>query len=264
MMVSRRARAALIALACILLAGCTQTATTGGTAVSTYSGNLGAASVSEADREARKAKREAARARALQAKEERRAAFEKAREDRRAERVAKRGDGTGKTVARSKSKRTAKAEKKAPEIVAKARKSASVKPPAKKAESKAVKKSVKTSAVQKVAPVKASYAAAAGARVATAGKPWDCVPGRLKAVLGQVARKYGRVTINSTNRSRVLNRKVGGKRGSYHLKCAAVDFRVNGSTKGLIRFLANHDLVGGYKRYASGYYHIDTGPKRTW
>ncbi len=256
MMVSKRAHAASIALACIWLAGCTQTATTGSTAVSTYSGNLGAASVSEADREARKAKREAARARAAKAKEERRAAFDKAREERRAERAAKREDATGKpasnTAEKAETKKKAKAEKKAPRIVASARKKTTI------------KKSVKKSNVQKIAPVKASYAAAAGARVATAGKPWDCVPGRLKAVLGQVARKYGRVTINSTNRSKVLNRKVGGKRGSYHLKCAAVDFRVNGSTKGLIRFLANHDLVGGYKRYGSGFYHIDTGPKRTW
>ena len=248
MMVFQRARTAAIAFACIWLAGCTQTATSGGSAVSTYSGNLGAASVSEADRDARQAKREAARERAAEAREERRAAFLEKREERRAERVAQRKDA-GKGDSAAKPRKTAKAatQKKAPKVVATARKKITTK-----------------GAVETIAPVKASYAAAAGARVATAGKPWDCVPGRLKAVLGQVARKYGRVIVNSTHRSRVYNRKIGGKRSSYHLRCQAVDFRVTGSTKGLTRFLAGHKLVGGYKRYSSGFYHIDTGPKRTW
>ncbi len=262
MMVSKLGRTAVAALACIWLAGCTQTATSGGSAVSTYSGNLGTASVTDEDRAARNAKRQAARERAAKAKEERRAAFEQAREERQAERAAKRKDATAPA-----SKKTAKAkpQKKAPKVVAKTRKKEPRKKQARKTASKTSKKTAsKKSAVKKIAPVKASYAAAAGARVATAGKPWDCVPGRLKAVLGQVARKYGRVTINSTHRSRVYNRKIGGKRGSYHLKCQAVDFRVHGSTKGLTGFLARHDLVGGYKRYSSGFYHIDTGPKRTW
>lgn len=94
--------------------------------------------------------------------------------------------------------------------------------------------------------------------------PSKCVPSRLKTVLRSVAANYGPVTVNSTVRSQARNRKIGGSRRSFHLKCAAVDFRVHGRTKGLLSYLRRHPNVGGYKRYRSGFYHIDTGPKRTW
>lgn len=94
--------------------------------------------------------------------------------------------------------------------------------------------------------------------------PSKCVPARLKRVLKSVAAKYGPITVNSTYRSSKKNRKIGGKKRSYHLRCAAVDFRVHARTKGLLSYLKRHKSVGGYKRYRSGFYHIDTGPKRTW
>lgn len=94
--------------------------------------------------------------------------------------------------------------------------------------------------------------------------PSKCVPSRLKAVLNDVSRKYGPITVNSTYRSPSKNRQIGGKKSSWHLKCAAVDFRVHAKTSGLLSYLRSHKSVGGYKRYRSGFYHIDTGPKRTW
>jgi uncharacterized protein YcbK (DUF882 family) len=94
--------------------------------------------------------------------------------------------------------------------------------------------------------------------------PSKCVPSRLKSVLQRVAAKYGPITVNSTYRSSGKNRKVGGKKRSYHLKCAAIDFRVHGRTKGLLSYLSKQGEVGGYKRYKSGFYHIDAGPRRTW
>ncbi|MEM9999645.1 MAG: D-Ala-D-Ala carboxypeptidase family metallohydrolase [Pseudomonadota bacterium] len=94
--------------------------------------------------------------------------------------------------------------------------------------------------------------------------PSKCLPAKLKRVLVSVAKKFGPVTVNSTYRSPAQNRKVGGRKSSWHLKCAAVDFRVHGSTRGLLAFLRDHRDVGGYKRYRSGFFHIDTGPKRTW
>lgn len=94
--------------------------------------------------------------------------------------------------------------------------------------------------------------------------PWRCVPPRLKNVIYAVSRKFGSVRINSTIRSRGKNRRIGGARHSYHLHCNAVDFRVLRGSRGVYSFLARQKAVGGLKRYKSGYFHIDTGPRRTW
>ncbi len=98
----------------------------------------------------------------------------------------------------------------------------------------------------------------------TFNAPWDCVPSKLKAVIHEVSRRYGPVTINSTHRSHTKNRRIGGARNSYHLRCQAVDFRVRGDGSKVLRFLRSHPHVGGLKRYRSGYFHIDSGPRRTW
>lgn len=94
--------------------------------------------------------------------------------------------------------------------------------------------------------------------------PSGCVPGALKSVLYQVSQKFGPVVVSSTARGHKHNRRVGGARKSWHLKCMATDFRVRGNTKGLYAFLRRHPSVGGLHRYPSGFYHIDLGPKRTW
>lgn len=94
--------------------------------------------------------------------------------------------------------------------------------------------------------------------------PSKCVPGQLKSALSSVAAKYGPITVSSTFRSPAKNRKIGGKSKSWHLKCGAVDFRVHAKTNGLLTYLRANKNVGGYKRYKSGFYHIDAGPKRTW
>lgn len=94
--------------------------------------------------------------------------------------------------------------------------------------------------------------------------PAKCIPGSLRAVLAKVSARYGPITVNSTYRAPSKNRKVGGRGKSMHLSCRAVDFRVHGSTRGLMQFLTSQKGVGGYNRYPSGFYHIDNGPRRTW
>lgn len=94
--------------------------------------------------------------------------------------------------------------------------------------------------------------------------PAKCIPSSLRAILAKVSAKYGPITVNSTYRAPSKNRKVGGRGKSMHLSCRAVDFRVHGSTRGLMQFLVSQGGVGGYNRYPSGFYHIDNGPRRTW
>ncbi len=91
-----------------------------------------------------------------------------------------------------------------------------------------------------------------------------CLPPKLRRVLKRVARRYGPVTVHSTHRWWLENRRKGGARSSMHLKCKAADFSVRADPKSVIAFLKSQRAVGGYKYYPSGFYHIDTGPRRTW
>jgi hypothetical protein len=89
-----------------------------------------------------------------------------------------------------------------------------------------------------------------------------CIPARLAGVIGDVRAAFGPVRITSTCRSASANRAAGGAPRSLHLSGHAVDFRVGGSSRTVLAFLASHSAVGGYKAYRSGLYHIDTGPRR--
>jgi uncharacterized protein YcbK (DUF882 family) len=89
-----------------------------------------------------------------------------------------------------------------------------------------------------------------------------CLTARLKAAINYVARNYGHVRVNSTCRSRRHNRRVGGARRSYHIGGRAADIRVVGNVRAAARYLRR--VVGGYKHYGGGLFHIDTGPKRSW
>ena len=252
------ARVAAMALLCLMVAACTQTAT------STHSGAVGGGKLTSSEAQKKKilAARERARA-AKKARQEARAAkLSEARAKRtKAAKANKRQ--TSKKVARTAKKKTAK------KVAKKTRSKKTTKKVAKRKTAKSnVKKRVAKITRSKKKSKGKTYALAAsvGGR---AGKlnvrsPWKCVPKRLKNVIAQIRKRYGSVTINSTHRSSSRNRLVGGKKRSYHLRCQAVDFRVHGKTKGLLRWLARHPQVGGYKRYRSGFYHIDTGPKRTW
>jgi len=89
-----------------------------------------------------------------------------------------------------------------------------------------------------------------------------CLNSHLRGVLAQVAARFGSVTVNSTCRSRSRNARVGGARRSMHLTGNAADFRVAGNRGAASSFIRS--LVGGFKHYGGGLFHIDTGPRRTW
>jgi hypothetical protein len=91
-----------------------------------------------------------------------------------------------------------------------------------------------------------------------------CVPLALRATLARVSQRFGTVTVYSTHRWPLENRKKGGKKKSYHLRCRAVDFAVAGDPASVVEYLTRQKEVGGYRHYRQGFFHIDNGPRRTW
>lgn len=275
-------KAAMIAAVCFLVAACSQTS------ISTYSGKIGGTKLTTA--QIQKKKIAASRLRAKRARIARREAFIAKRDAaRKARKSARKSSKKSiwkkkkrKTVKRSRVKRKVAKRSRLKRKVAKRarykkkskyalkRKNKKKLRKRKVASRKALKRSRKVAkSIGKKRRLKrtSAYVGSVSRKAAGLnrnGKRWNCVPKSLKKVINQIRRKYGRVTINSTWRSKRHNRRVGGKRRSMHLHCRAIDFRVHGRTRGLTRWLSRHPLVGGYKRYPSGYYHIDNGPRRTW
>lgn len=92
------------------------------------------------------------------------------------------------------------------------------------------------------------------------GTSIDCLPARLKSVLSKVAAKYGSVRVTSTYRP-----GWRARRGSYHRRCEAVDFRVPGHRPGAVMaHIRDWEEVGGRKVYWNGLLHVDIGPVRSW
>jgi len=246
-----RARLALLGFSALIMTACTQSTTT------THNGLKPTVELSQ---EQRKVKILAARKRAAKIKAQKAAEFREARLQNRKLRRLARKRVAGKPKRRLTRTRSAYVKRN----LRKKKKPRRAKISRSQAKAKA-RKTRRTSRGKRIR-VKSRRSAFVGGRSRRIrlNAPWRCVPSRLKKVIAQVSRRFGPVIVNSTYRSRRRNRLVGGKRRSYHLGCRAVDFRVRGRTRGLTRWLARHPLVGGYKRYRGGYYHIDTGPKRSW
>ncbi len=125
-------------------------------------------------------------------------------------------------------------------------------------------------AKKRVAPARVArngtrrYQKLAGRPGGVRGNLAGCIPGQLRSVLGEIARVFGAVSVSSSYRSPSHNRAVGGAKRSWHMRCQAVDFRVAGNGHSVLNFIRSHPKVGGYKRYRAGFFHIDTGPRRTW
>lgn len=87
-----------------------------------------------------------------------------------------------------------------------------------------------------------------------------CLPETLQAVLTKVIERYGAVKVTSTYRP-----SWRARRGSYHRRCEAVDFRVPGVRPGeVLTVVKDYEETGGHKVYWNGLIHVDTGPYRTW
>lgn len=87
-----------------------------------------------------------------------------------------------------------------------------------------------------------------------------CLPPVLKAILVKISDKYGAVKVTSTWRP-----PWRARRGSYHKRCEAMDFRVPGvRPRAVLEWARTLPEVGGHKVYWNGLIHIDTGPRRPW
>lgn len=90
---------------------------------------------------------------------------------------------------------------------------------------------------------------------------------RLVLLLRQVENHFGRdVTVTSGCRSYGHNRRIGGARESYHLRCQAADIKINGVGKGKVaNYVATLAQRGGLGTYChDDSIHVDLGPRRQW
>lgn len=87
-----------------------------------------------------------------------------------------------------------------------------------------------------------------------------CLPQTLKGILNKIVEKYGAVKVTSTWRP-----PWRARRGSYHKRCEAMDFRVPGMRpRVVLDYARTLSEVGGHKVYWNGLIHVDTGPRRPW
>lgn len=90
---------------------------------------------------------------------------------------------------------------------------------------------------------------------------------KLVGLLYQIERHYGRgVTVTSGCRSYSHNRRIGGARESFHLRCLAADIKVGGVGKGaLVHYVSGMGGRGGVGLYCrDSSVHVDIGPRRNW
>ncbi len=90
---------------------------------------------------------------------------------------------------------------------------------------------------------------------------------RLLMLLSQVERHFGQpVQVTSGCRSIGRNKRIGGARKSFHIKCMAADIKVANVSqtrlKGYLKRLPGRGGVGTYCN--KSIVHIDVGPKRSW
>jgi hypothetical protein len=93
---------------------------------------------------------------------------------------------------------------------------------------------------------------------------------RLYTAMQKISRHFGKpLEIESAYRSPAYNAALRKRskrvaKNSYHMKCAAIDFRIRGvSIKATAKYAATLKEVGGIGTYRS-WVHIDTGRRRYW
>ncbi len=103
-----------------------------------------------------------------------------------------------------------------------------------------------------------SQAAAPAAPASTQKAPTDCLPAPLLAVLEDVQKRFGPVTLVSTTELHTHNHAPGGARHKMHAACRAVDFQVAGDLAAVAAYLRSRPEVGGVNVYKNNrVVHVD-------
>jgi Peptidase M15 len=90
---------------------------------------------------------------------------------------------------------------------------------------------------------------------------------KLNGLLYQISRHFNApVTVVSGCRSYAHNRRIGGARESWHLRCMAADIRVQGVGPATVfRYAGSLPGRGGVGSYCrDSFIHIDVGDRREW
>jgi Peptidase M15 len=90
---------------------------------------------------------------------------------------------------------------------------------------------------------------------------------KLLSLLRDVSRQFGRpVIVSSGCRTSHGNRRAGGAKRSFHLRCMAADIKVVGvSESQVLRIAQKLPARGGIGTYCrNSVVHIDVGPRREW
>ncbi len=101
---------------------------------------------------------------------------------------------------------------------------------------------------------------------AISGKTGGINP-RLISILHRIEGHFHRpLTITSGCRSHKHNRRIGGARESWHLRCLAADVKLPGISKSVVaRYAASLPGRGGIGTYChDDSIHVDLGPRREW
>lgn len=86
----------------------------------------------------------------------------------------------------------------------------------------------------------------------------DCLPGALRAVLADVAVRFGEVAVVSTHQLNTGNHSAGSIREKLHHDCRAIDFRPDRSRIEEVKaYLRTRPEIGGVESYRNGVVHMD-------
>jgi Peptidase M15 len=90
---------------------------------------------------------------------------------------------------------------------------------------------------------------------------------KVVGLANQISRHFKRpIQVVSGCRSRAHNARINGARNSWHMRCMAMDIRVEGVSKSaLIAYARKMPGRGGVGTYCrQSFIHIDAGPNRDW